>query len=55
MAFSVEGSADMMSAEINNEKDKRPVMGTCYGVHGMHMMNGMRMIYVFKDNWDSTL
>ena len=35
MACSVEGSADMMSAEINNEEDKRPVRGTCYEVHGM--------------------
>ena len=29
MACSVEDSADMMSAEINSEEDKRPVMGTC--------------------------
>ena len=34
-----------MSAEINSEEDKRPVMGTCYEVHGMKYV-----WYDFKDN-----
>ena len=37
MACSVEGSVDMMSAEINSKEDKRPVMGTYYGMHEMRM------------------
>ena len=33
-----------MSVEINSEEDKRPVMGTCYDVHGMKCV-----CYDFKD------
>ena len=36
-----------MSAEINSEEDKRPVMGTCYEV------NGMKCVWHdFKDSWE---